>query len=266
MKKIRRNFRFIWLLLKLRLARSMAFRFVFFNAFFVDGLMFLTQIAMFQAIYGNVDSIGGWGKGETLLFIGTFSLINALNMLISFFGINSLDQKIQTGDLDGYLSKPFPALMRLTFENIDPGSLPLVALSVGIIVYAARQIPGPVSAGTVVGYVLLTLLMLVLWYDMMVILRTIAFFTISISGISRLEGTALDMAMRTPGVAFEGIFKLIFMVFLPYGLMGTVPVQWFTGVLTNGGLVYSLAVVVVFTAFMLWFFRLGVRNYKSASS
>lgn len=266
MKKIARYARFIWILLKLRLSRAMAFRFVFFNAFFVDGGLFLVQMLMFSAIYGNVDSIGGWGRGETLLFVGTFSLINALNMLIFFFGINSLNEKIQTGDLDGYLTKPFPTLLRLSFENIDLGSLPLVLLSVGIIVYAARQLTITVTAGAVIGYILLTLLMVVLWYDMMVILRTIAFFTISISSIQRLEGTVLDMAMRIPGVAFQGAFKVIFMVLLPYGLMGTVPVEWFTGALTNGGLIYSLAVVVIFTAFMLWFFRQGVRNYKSASS
>lgn len=266
MKKIIRYTRFLWTLLKLRLSRAMAFRFAFFNAFFVDGTMFILQMLMFGAIYGNVDSIGSWGRGETLLFIGTFSLINALNMLIFFFGINGLDQKIQSGDLDGYLVRPFPTLLRLTFEHIDLGSAPLVLLSIGIIIYAAGQLTITITAGAVIGYILLTLVMLVLWYDMMVILRTIAFFTISISGISRLEGTFLDMAMKVPGVAFEGVFKLIFMVFVPYGLMGTVPVEWFTGVLTNGGLVYSLAVVFVFTVFTLWFFRLGVRNYKSASS
>ncbi|WKK92725.1 ABC-2 family transporter protein [Clostridioides difficile] len=39
---------------------------------------------MFNSIYSHVDSIGGWQQGEMLIFIGTFSLINAINMTIFF--------------------------------------------------------------------------------------------------------------------------------------------------------------------------------------
>jgi hypothetical protein len=65
---------------------------------------------------------------------------------------------------------------------------------------------------------------------------------------------------------FKGVFKLLFYVVLPYGIMATVPAQFFTGTLTIPGFIYSIVIVIAFTAFTLAFWRLGLRCYKSASS
>ena len=97
----------------------MVFRFDFFGAFFVDSSLFILQLLMFNSIYSHVDSIGGWQQGEMLIFIGTFSLINAINMTIFFFGIYDIPRKIQEGELDYYITKPLDPLFRLTFENIN---------------------------------------------------------------------------------------------------------------------------------------------------
>ena len=153
----------------------MMYRLSFFGAFFVDGSMISTQLIAFQAIYARVDSIGGWGRGQTLLFVGTFSLINALNMVVFFFGVNGIAEKIKSGDLDGHLVKPMNALFRLTFENVDFGSLPLVGYSVAILMYAARLLPDPPSPARVLGYAGMVLTMTLLWYDLMVLMRSIAF-------------------------------------------------------------------------------------------
>ena len=75
-----KNLRFIFTLLKLKFSRMMVFRFDFFGAFFVDSSLFILQLLMFEAIYSSVDSIGGFRRGDMIIFIGTFSLINAINI------------------------------------------------------------------------------------------------------------------------------------------------------------------------------------------
>lgn len=119
---MRENIRLIKVLIKLRLERVMMFRLGFFGPFFVDGSLFVIQLLVFQAIYSNVDRIGNWKQGDMILFIGTFSLINALNMSIYFFGVNSIPEKIRTGEIDLYLTKPVSPLLRLTFEQVNPGA------------------------------------------------------------------------------------------------------------------------------------------------
>ncbi|MDD2503217.1 MAG: ABC-2 family transporter protein [Clostridia bacterium] len=261
-----KHFKFMAMLLKMKLQRNMAFRFSFFGVFFVDGSLFLIQVMMFSAIYSQVDNIGGWSRPEMLFFIGTFSLLNALNMLLYFFGVITIPYKIKSGELDLYITKPVNSLFHISFESMDVGSVPLVMASIGLVIYAASGMDVSVTVFTVAGYIFLVLLMLVLYYDIEVILRTIPFFVIQATSIERLEGEMLIMCMRIPGTLFKGVFKVLFYLVLPYGIMATVPTQFFTGTLTLSGLIYSIAVVVAFTAFTQAFWKFGLRNYKSTGS
>lgn len=153
----------------------MVFRLSFFGAFFVDGSLFLLQLLMFGAIYTQVDSIGGWTQGQMLIFVGTFSLINALNMVVFFFGVIGIPDKIKSGSLDYYLTKPANPLLRLIFEEVSLGSVPLIFLSIGIIIYGVSVQGVYVTPLLCVEYGIFVLLMTLLWYDTELILRTISF-------------------------------------------------------------------------------------------
>lgn len=263
---MKRNIKCILLLIRLKLSRMMVFRFSFFGAFFADGTLFIVQLLTFSAIYAHVDGIGGWNRGQMILFVGTFSMINALNMLIYFFGVVDLPEMIKRGDLDQYLTKPMNPLLRITFESVNPGSLPLVVLSLLIIGHGVSVAGIEVSLARGVAYAALVLLMTVLWYDMELILRTIPFFVISANGIVALEVHLLELNFKIPGVLFKGAFKVLFYFVFPYGVMSTVPTQFLSGALTPAGLAQALGISVFFTAFALWFWRFGLSHYKSASS
>lgn len=265
-KTLMRNLGFIGLLIRLRLEHLMVFRLSFFGATFVDGSMFVLQLAVFQAMYGWVDAIGTFSRGQMFVFVGTFSLINALNMVIYFFGINSIAGRIRDGSLDHYLTKPVNPLLRLTFEQVNPGSLPLIALSLVIIGYGVRLSGVQLTAGHVLLYAVLVGLMTLLWYDCEVVLRTLPFFFISTSAVEQIEGQLIEGCMRVPGMLFTGVWKVIFYFFLPYGVMSTVPTQALTGALTLRGGLYAAGIAVLFTTFTLWFWRFGLCHYKSASS
>lgn len=261
-----RNLRFIFLLIKLKLSHMMMFRFDFFMVFFGDGTLFLVQLLTFETIYMQVDSIGGWSRGPMIVFVGTFSIINALNMLIYFFGIVDIPGKIKRGDLDQYLTKPVNPLLRLTFESINPGSILLVVFSILIVVYGVSVAGVAVTPLLVIEYSMLVLLMTLLWYDMELILRTIPFLVISANGIMRLEDQMLDLNFKVPGILYKGFFKVLFYFLLPYGFMSTVPTQLITRTLTLPGLLQAVGTAAVFTAFAMWFWKFGLKHYKSASS
>lgn len=261
-----KNLRFILLLIKFKFTRMMAFRFSFWGAFFADGSLFLIQLLTFETIYSQVDSIGGWNRGQMIIFVGTFSIINALNMLIYFFGIVDLPGKIRRGDLDHYLTKPINPLLRLTFENVNVGSIPLVIMSILIVCYGVNISGIQVSFLLGLGYAAFVLLMTLLWYDMELILRTIPFLVISANGIMRLEDLMLELNFKVPGVLYKGVFKLIFYFLLPYGIMSTVPTQFITHSIDGRGVGVSIFTVIVFTVFALWFWKFGLEHYQSVSS
>jgi len=250
----------------MKLSHMMVFRLSFFGAFFVDGSLFLLQLLMFNAIHSQVDSIGGWSKGQMLIFVGSFSLLNAINMTIYFFGVNSIPAKIKSGDLDHYLTKPINPLLRLTFESINPGSAPLILFSIAIIGYGINVQGIEVSIATVILYSVFILLMALLYYDLEIVVRTIPFFVVSADTINRIENAMLDLCMRIPGVLFNGIFKIVFYFVLPYGLLATIPTQIITRSISSAGIAYAAIIVLVFTMFALRFWKFGLKHYKSASS
>ncbi|MDP4145436.1 MAG: ABC-2 family transporter protein [Bacillota bacterium] len=263
---MRRNLRFIIMLFKMKLSKMMMYRLSFFGATFVDGSLFILWLLMFNVIYSQVDSIGGWNRGQAIVFLGTFSLLNAINMTIYFFGVIGIPGKIRSGELDHYLTKPINPLLRITFENINIGSAPLILLSIGIIAYGVSLQNIAVHLGTVLLYIMFIILMAVLYYDMELIIRTVPFFVISASSIERIEIAALDLTMRVPGVLFKGVFKILFYFILPYGIMATIPTQIVTNSVSPLKITASAGIVFVFTVFAQWFWRFGLKNYKSASS
>lgn len=263
---IRKNIRVVRELVRLRFQNVMMFRLGFFGPFFVDGSLFLVQLLVFEAVYGNVEQIGGWGKGEMILYIGTFSLLNAVNMVVYFFGVIGIPGKIKSGEMDLYLAKPVSPLLRLTFESINPGSVPLVIMSVVIIMYGAVSARVVWNLQVIAGYSFWVLLMLVLYYDMEVLIRSISFFVISTAKLERIEEAGIEICMQLPGTVYYGIYKLIFCVILPYGIMATIPVKSLIGECDLQVVIYGVFMVLIFSLLTGLVWKMGIRKYNSASS
>lgn len=263
---MRKNLRVVRELIRLRFQNIMMFRLGFFGPFFVDGSLFIVQLLVFEAVYGNVEQIGGWGKGEMILYIGTFSLLNAVNMVVYFFGVIGIPWKIKSGEMDLYLTKPVSPLLRLSLENINPGSMPLVIMSIVIILYGAKSADVVWNMQMLVVYVFWILLMLVLYYDMEVLIRSTSFFVISTANLERLEGAGIETCMQLPGTVYYGIYKLIFCLILPYGIMATIPVKSLIGECDIQTAGYGIFIVLFFSVLTGLVWKSGIRHYNSASS
>lgn len=263
MKKIRKYLGVLKVLIVLRFHNLMVFRLDFLAPFFIDGSLFLVQLLVFHAVYANVETVGGWGSGEMTLYIGTFSLLNAVSMLVCFFGIVTIPGKIRSGEMDLYLSKPVSPLFRLTFEQVNPGSGLLVVMSILIIVYGAGKVEGSFTPERILAYLFWVAVMQILYYEMEVIIRSVSFYIVSAARINQLEEAGLDLCMKLPGIAFYGIHKVIFYFILPYGMMATLPVQSLIGEMNRRLAFQGIGVVGVFTlvTFMLW--TNGIRHYNS---
>lgn len=242
------------------------FRFDFFAPFFVDGSLFLIQLLAFGFIYSNVDTIGSWGRGEMILYIGTFSLLNAVNMTVYFFGVTSIPYKVRSGELDLYLTKPVSPLFRLTFENISPGSVPLIVMSVCIISYGTACLDMTLTAARTVSYLFWLMLMEILYYEMEVIIRSVSLYVVSMARMEQLEEAGIDLCMKLPGIALYGAYKVIFYLLLPYGIMATLPVQSMIGEMSLPKALYGAGVTVLFTVITCVVWKQGVKHYNSASS
>ena len=200
------------------------------------------------------------------MYIGTFSLLNAVNMTLYFFGVNGIPDKVRSGELDLYLTKPVSPLFRLSFENISPGSVPLMIMSICIIAYGAAMSKVQVTALRVLEYLFWLLLMGILYYDMEVIIRSVSLYVVSMARMEQLEDAGINLCMKLPGIAFYGVYKFIFYLLLPYGIMATLPVQSMIGDMDYKLAMYGILVVVLFSAGACLMWKKGLKRYNSASS
>lgn len=141
-----------------------------------------------------------------------------------------------------------------------------MAVSLWMIGHAAAIMDVKVTLTKVLLYIVLILLMTVLYYDLELILRTVPFFVHSAGHIVRVEEEGLKLCMKVPGVWFEGGIKIVFYLILPYGVMATIPTQFFAGTLTPMGFAYAVALAVLFTWLALAFWRWGLSHYQSSGS
>jgi ABC-2 type transport system permease protein len=262
--RITRNLACLRALVAARLARDASESGSFWSAFLVDSLVFAIQAAVFWVIYLRVDDIGGWDRWKSVFFVGTFTLVDGLYMSLYFFGILGIPEAIATGRLDLYLAKPFDPLLHLAFERFNPGSLflalPALAL-IGTATAAMGLSPGPLE---ILGYLGAIALMLVLVFDLMVLARAPAFRLRRLGALNAAEGALFEFAFRVPGSAYKGGLKLLFRVFLPYGLIATFPCEAFFGEASAGTWAAAIGVVAAFTILARLAWKRGLAVYEGA--
>jgi ABC-2 type transport system permease protein len=259
-----------WQVLKVvltsRISRQMMYRFSFWTAAFVDGSLFLIQLLTFNAIFSQVESIGGWQRGHMAIFVGTFTILDAFYMGTYFFGVLNLPEFIRNGQLDLYLVKPVNPLFLISTESMDLGSIILSIPGMGMVMWGAAQLQLPLNPLWILGYIGMLLLMYVLMYCLMVLMRIPAFWLVKLTVFSNLENAMVEFSYRVPGVMFKGIWKFILYILLPYGLMATLPTQILAGESRWTAWLLAGGVLAGFWYLMDRLWHQGLRQYNSASS
>lgn len=261
-----RYLRLLRTMIAIRLSRQMMYRASFWTAFFVDSTLFLTQLAVFSALFLNVDTVNGWSSEQMVFFVGTFSIIDGIEMFLYFFGVLALPGHIRNGRMDLYLTKPANPLFLITFEGVDIGSLFIAIPGVLMVCWSTARMGLEVTPARVLGYLALLVLMLVLLFDLMLLLRCVSFWVTQVSALGELEDELMGFSFRVPGVVFQGAFRVVLFIFVPYAMLATIPTQFFTSTLNGGGWLTALGVTVAFTLLVRRVWCSGVRRYGSTGS
>lgn len=263
---MKRYLKLFWLLLKFKINRQMIYSFNFYSVFFADMSLYIVQLITFSVIFGAVESVNGWYFHQMIVFIGTFSIIDSLNMSTFFFGLLSLPDKIRTGKLDLYIVKPINTLFFCSFDNMNPGSLLSTSSGILIVIYGLNKGNVQITPAKVIGYIFLILMMELLFYDLLLLFRLSAFWFIRINSIMEAEDSLIQFCFRIPGIVFKGFSKALFYVLIPYGIIATIPAQFITDSLSLSYWLLCLSVVTFFTLLTFTLFTIGRRRYTSASS
>jgi ABC-2 type transport system permease protein len=106
---------------------------------------------------------------------------------------------------------------------------------------------------------------LVFIYALVLIIATVSFWTTQSFGLARIFDNLLKVA-RYPLDIFEGFWRVIFIYFLPLILIAQIPSQALLQTLSLKFIIFSFSTSLIFLVIALSFWRIGLKNYLSASS
>ena len=226
------------------------------------GLLFF----FFQAIFLKVDRIGQWTFDQVLLLFATFHIVDFV-MSITFQRNLSfhLPRLIQTGELDSRMILPTNLLFFTSFENIDLMDFFSFLPSLGFLGYVFYRIGFNFSWYQAAAYVLLLINALVLLFAIVLVISTVSFWTTQSYGIARIFDNLLKIG-RYPLDIFEGFWKIVFVYFLPLIFVAQIPAQALMQTLSLRFIFFAFGVAFIFFILSLNFWKVGLKNYLSAST
>lgn len=226
------------------------------------GLLFF----FFQAIFLKVDQIGHWTYDQVLLLFATFHIVDYL-MSITFHRNLAfhLPRHIQTGELDSRMILPVNLLYILSFEQMDLIDLLSFLPSLGFLGYVISRLDIALSWSQAVAYVALLVNAVVFLFAVILMIATISFWTTQSLGLARVFDNLLKIG-RYPLDIFQGFWKFVFVYFLPLVVVAQIPSQALLQTLSPGFLLFAFSITGVFLTLALDFWKVGLRNYLSAST
>ena len=108
----------------------MEFRLDFTFRIMMDVIYYVINIALFEILFLHTPLIAGWTNEQMMIFIGSFLLVDAINMTIFSTNMWWLPYYVNRGDLDYYLIRPVSPLFFLSLREFSANSF----INTGLIV------------------------------------------------------------------------------------------------------------------------------------
>lgn len=263
---LKKYFGFYGRLFKLNISLKLVYNVNFWVGFFSDLAGFLILLATFSVIYSNVDTINGWNKYQMIFFLGSFIIVDSLIMSLVFIGVASLPGRIRSGDLDYILLKPINTRFYASVIKLNPGFLLNSFYGIILLIYSSFKLNIQISSIKILGYIFLLFLSFIIYYATIFSLRCLAFWFVRIDGIAKLEEELIYFAYRTPGVSYKGVIRILLFTILPFGVIATIPTQFFTEIMSFQHVLFSVSLCMAYMLFSSILWKKGLKKYSSASS
>jgi len=225
-----------------------------------SALYVLGGVLFFEVIYGWVDAIGGWSRGDALALVGTLAILLELESGM-LRGLRRLPRLVEKGELALLLLRPIPAPFLLALRNANPIRT-LVRLPLGVAVFAyavSAQLP---SVGQFVLYFFSLFVSLAIYAAMIFCLVCLSFWFYELNNLFWIVDDLVEFA-RYPESVYRGPIRVLLSTVLPFLLLANPPVRLLRG--ESGFILWEqLAALagLLLAGWLLW--RRGLLRFQGA--
>jgi ABC-2 type transport system permease protein len=254
------------------LMRELSFRGNFLVEVITRAFWFGAQITLFNLIYGNVNSISGWGRYEFFAFMATGMLINTLVEAFFMPNCTEFSELIRTGNLDFALLKPVDTQFLVSLEKLNIGTLSHLLLSGGLMAYAIANLDVVITPVSVLLYLVLVLAGVAFLYSLMISMASLTVWFGRNQGLYEFW-FYITIFSRYPRSLYQGsmaadVLNVSFSFVLPILLVVTVPAEVISRRLLEPNWIAAVPLAASVIGFVLSrrLFQWSLTQYRSASS
>lgn len=227
--------------------------------------MILNNVAVVTAwffFFERFGVINGWGIAQFAAMQGVGMVVFGAIILIST-GILDLPRHVDTGSLDGFLTKPSSVLGQIGSSNIDITTIGDIILGTGIVAWYLLY-----SDFTALAFLLFMVAIatafVVFWCFAILLPQIMAFYIFDAERLSRYMGTIFLDGMNYPGGLFTGPLRVVLLTVMPSLMIGVVPVDALRS-LHWGWVGLGVLVAAFWWCFTMWLFKHALKRYESAN-
>lgn len=226
----------------------------------------LMSVLCVEFIYGSVDTIAGWNKNEMIILICTSLVVNQL--FRGFVNPNQLRfvSGVSSGAFDKMLLKPINIIFQINTGTIDISSL-LSAVAPLIIIFTQMSILNAKIEGlSIILYILFVTNGLIVLTSFMLLLYSLSFLFIKIDGLNNIYYMMMSISEKPKEIFSNNGIVGSFIFIVPAIPLANAPAS----ILLNKGDVWyillNLCAGVIFLFCSIFFIKMGIKKYGSASS
>lgn len=251
--------------LRFSFSKAMEFRFDFFFRIFMDIFYYAINIGFYKVLFLHTDTLGGWNYEQTMVFVGGFLVVDAINMTIFANNLWQIPDYINKGNLDYYLLRPVSTIFFVSLRDFAANSFVNLIAAFGILGYALSNYSGLITFGGLSLFLVMLVIGAILRYFLRMFFLIPTFWIHSGRGLDMVF-FQLNRFIERPHRIFTGAMRVILTSILPFGIMASYPASVFLDGFNWVMVLHFFGITVLFGLGMKWFWNKGIAVYSSASS
>lgn len=224
------------------------------------------SIVFFNVIFSNVPTLAGWNFYQVLFLFAFVKAIGTLHTSWTKKGVQSLaGEMIRMGDYDFYLTKPFDPMILVSISKPRIFTMLAFFANVGIMIYAAGKSGVAIGVVNIVWFLVLAIIGVVLYYFLLILTVIPTFWFTRLWAINDLMDR-LSNLIRYPAGIYPTMFRFLLSAVFPIIVISYLPVKTLFYPPQFLDILYMLLITIAFALITKVCWRLGEKNYGSASS
>jgi ABC-type uncharacterized transport system permease subunit len=246
-------------LLTARLRANMKDRVPVFVSLLNTALLGLSVYVVIEIFFGNVETIGGWNKHQSIVLYGAFILIRSFVQMVVLSNCEAASKLIISKSIDTYLSKPVDVQTILAFGQLRLWHIFGVLLGLGLMLGGSHA-QGQLTLQTLGAFLVFMVLACALVYSVWFSIASLAFWTKKTGNISHLLFMFLTTG-RFPSGAYPEWIQVVIMTVVPVFFIMEVPAQSAMGMTTGRSLAGAVLATLAFLLLSRLLWHWGVKKY-----